>query len=55
MTEDTRELWRDNFLNYIKPEEDFKGYIHQSLESDARTFAYHSLKGIRPGKGEKTA
>ena len=47
MDGETRDRWRENFMNYVSPGQDINGYIHQPVEEDARTFAYHSMKGVR--------
>ena len=47
VSEETRERWKTNFLNYAKPDQDMRAYILQPVESDARTFAHHGTKGIR--------
>ena len=32
-------VWKDNFVNYIKPEDDFEAYENQEIEKDANYFA----------------
>ena len=35
--------WRDNFKNYISPNEDFEGYYKQPVEADARDYSSKRL------------
>ncbi len=44
ISEETREKWKQNFLNYITPQQDLHAYTFQPVEDDARTFAFRSLK-----------
>lgn len=43
---ETRLEWADNFRNPIGADVDLRGYITQTLEVDARTFAAGCLKGV---------
>ena len=43
------EVWRDNFDNYIRPDEDFEAYENQEIEKDANYFADSVMKkGTNP-------
>lgn len=38
------EVWKDNFDNYIRPDEDFEAYENQEIEKDANYFADSVMK-----------
>lgn len=40
------QLWDKNFHNYIQPEVDFRGYVNQPVEADARAFAAAVLREV---------
>lgn len=43
------EVWKDNFDNYIRPDEDFEAYENQEIEKDANYFADSVMKkGTNP-------
>ena len=45
--EATREIWKNNFYNYIDLEVDLRGYSEQPVEKDANTFASLVMEGVR--------
>ena len=43
------DVWKDNFDNYIRPDEDFEAYENQEIEKDANYFADSVMKkGTNP-------
>ena len=38
------DVWKDNFDNYIRPDEDFEAYENQEIEKDANYFADSVMK-----------
>lgn len=39
ISQQTADIWRNNYTNYISPEDDLEGYFKQPIEQDARGFA----------------
>lgn len=48
VSEETRENWKQNFLDYVPASANMRAYMSQPVENDARTFAALSLRGWRP-------
>ena len=48
VSEETKENWKQNFLNYTPSTANLRAYMSQPVENDARTFAALSLRGWRP-------
>ena len=38
------DVWKDNFENYVRPDEDFEAYENQEIEKDANYFADSVMK-----------
>ena len=38
VSQETIDIWRDNFRNYIQADDDYEGYLAQAIEVDARDF-----------------
>jgi|GEM_PF-2377057 uncharacterized protein YukE len=46
MSEEKVNAWKENFENYLTPEDDFEGYRKQPVEKDARDFAAQAVNNF---------
>ena len=48
VTEEQARAWADNFAHYVRPEDDFQGYLDQPVEKDARASGKEFVDGLTP-------
>jgi hypothetical protein len=48
VTEEQARAWADNFAHYVRPEDNFQGYLDQPVESDARASGKEFVDGLTP-------